>query len=407
LHILLLSSGKVLGRPAGGEDRNTILLGKWLAKQDYRVTLMGIEYAGLRVRHLPNDSENHVKNNSKNDLKKTKKPVLYIQYFSYSLRAIIWLFQIIKILLINLKNPITLIHAHDSGYTGLASVTVAKILNIPVLITIHGIRYKEIELNPFINKILKALILKVEYRLDVYTLRNANLVTIVSPLLRGYLDRLTYQTPVFIPNAIKLQNFEFSEKGRNRIRDELGITRDNKIIGYVGRFSPEKNLSTLLNAFACAMVEDPSLILLLVGEGPLENELVRKVSELKIKDKVIFSGVRHDIGDILSSFDIFVLPSFLEGFSIALLEAMACSRAIVCSNIPQNCELVVHNQEGLLVNPTDHEAMRSAILLLCNDDKLRQNLGCNAKIKASRYDEDLIFSRFVEQYETLTRNYKK
>jgi glycosyltransferase involved in cell wall biosynthesis len=409
LHILLLSSGKVLGVPAGGEDRNTVLLGKWLAKQGYHVTLMGIEYAGLRVRHLSNNTENHVQNNIENDLKKRKKATLQIQYFSYSFRAIIWLFQVIKILLINLKNPITLIHAQDSGYTGLASVAAGKILNIPILITIHGIRYKEIESNPFINKIIKGLVLKIEHNLDVYTLRNANLVTVVSPLMRDYLVHLidSGECAIFIPNAIKLRNFEFSETGRNRVRKELGISKDDKVIGYVGRLSPEKNLSTLLNAFASATLDNLSLRLILVGGGPLEDELLYKVTELKIQDKVIFSGVRHDVGDILSSFDIFVLPSFIEGFSIALLEAMACSRAIVCSNIPQNRELVTDNQEGLLINPDNHESMRTAILLLSNDEKLRQKLGYNAKTKASQYDEDFIFSRFVEHYETLSTKYRR
>ena len=64
---------------------------------------------------------------------------------------------------------------------------------------------------------------------------------------------------------------------------------------------------------------------------------------------------------ILSSLDIFILPSYLEGLSIALLEAMACGRAIICSDIPANRELLTHNKEALLVNPHDPEALKQAI----------------------------------------------
>jgi hypothetical protein len=70
----------VLGVPAGGEDRNTILLGKWLANQGYDVTLMGIEYAGLRIRDLSKNRGDHLQKNTKNDSKR-KKTTLYVQYF--------------------------------------------------------------------------------------------------------------------------------------------------------------------------------------------------------------------------------------------------------------------------------------------------------------------------------------
>ena len=84
--------------------------------------------------------------------------VLVLRYISYSLRMIIWLFQVLRIVSINLRSKITLINVQDSGYTGLAAIIASKILDIPVIISLHGIRYKEIESNPFLNKTIKKLV---------------------------------------------------------------------------------------------------------------------------------------------------------------------------------------------------------------------------------------------------------
>ena len=147
--------------------------------------------------------------------------------------------------------------------------------------------------------------------------------------------------------------------------------------------------------------DDPLIKLVLVGTGVLEPQLREYANKRGIEDKVIFCGVRYDIDRVLSSFDIFVLPSYTEGLSTALLEAMASGRAIICSDIPANNVLVRHNQEALLVNPYNSEELTSAIKLLSSNDSLRLKLGYNAKIRASQYDEDIVFPKILQYYENL------
>lgn len=404
MHVLLLSAGKVLKTPFGGEDIFTRLLGKWLAKQHHEVTLMGIEFAGIKVRHLTYDNlkdEGITKLRTKMD--KGKK--FRLGYLSYSLRTVIWLFQVLKIILINVTDPINIIHAQDSGYTGLAAIIAGKILDIPVIVSLLGIRYEQIESNPYINETLKKLALKIEYRLDVFTLSRADLVTIVSPTLKYYMEKVAPKSIIIsIPIAIKTKNFEYSQLKRELLRRELKLDEKSIIIGYVGRLSHEKNLSTLLNSFADAVKNDSSLKLALVGEGPLEFELRKQASDIHIEDKVVFCGFRDDISDILSSFDIFILPSFIEGTSNALLEAMACGRAIICSDISANRELVTNNKEALMINPNDRDGFKEAILLLSSDETLRNRLGHKAKINAEQYDEGIIFPKYLQYYQDL---YKK
>ena len=113
--------------------------------------------------------------------------------------------------------------------------------------------------------------------------------------------RLIAKTSVtYIPVAIKTKNFEYSEEKREMIRNELGIHKDIKIVGFVGRLSYEKNLSTLLYSFADAVNNNLSLKLVLVGEGPLEYELRKQTRDIHIDDRVIFCGFRDDIDELLS-----------------------------------------------------------------------------------------------------------
>jgi len=301
-----------------------------------------------------------------------------------------------------MTNPIHIIHAQDSGYTGLAAIIAGKILKIPVIITLHGIRYDQIKLNPHVNKTLKRIALKIEYKLDAYTLAKADLVTIVSPTMKDYVERVSPKTIIDnIPVAVKMKDFEFSEEKRQSIRKELGIKNECKIIGYVGRLSYEKNVETLLYSFSEVVKQDSSLILIIVGEGPLETELRKQTGDLNIVDKVIFCGFRSDIHKILSSFDIFILPSFMEGTSNALIEAMMCGCAIICSDIPGNNQLLSNNSDALLVRPDDREGFKDGIVMLLSDKSFRVQLQNNAKQKARGYDENIIFPKYLRYYQEL------
>jgi glycosyltransferase involved in cell wall biosynthesis len=401
--VLILSAGKILKNPFGGEDLFSRHLSRWLATLHQEITLMGIEFAGIRVRNLTYDNVND-EQVAKLGKKVSKASKSRFGYLLYSLRTVIWLCQVLRILSISMTDPINIIHAQDSGYTGLAAIIAGKILRIPVIITLHGIRYSQIEQNPYVNSLLKRAALKIERRLDAFTLSKANIVTIVSPTMKCYVTGVAPESIVAsIPVAIREKNFEFSEEKRELIRKELGIEKQCRIIGYVGRLSYEKNLNTLLHSFSEAVKYDSTLILILVGEGPIEMELRKQTRDLNIESKVIFCGFRNDIHNILSSFDIFILPSYIEGTSNALIEAMMCGCAIVCSDIPGNRELVSNNSDALLVRPDDPVGFKDAILLLLGNKTLRDQLQSNVKMKGSQYDEDIVFPKYLQYYQDLCR----
>ncbi len=388
--ILILTLGRIFEIP-GGVVNFTNSLGKWITKQNYDVTIMGTGFASVQSKQLSKKELVHEKKN-----KKKKPRILNPPYIIWMLsRFYLSLIWILKILLINSKTPIKLIHAQDTGYAGLVAVLSGKVLRIPVILSSHGIRHKSLE--SILKRKFNKLLLKIEYRLDIFTINNANCIIVLNPSDKNYFKKLTKKEIEYIPIPINVKNFKFSETNRDLIRKEFEIEKTSKVIGYVGRLSPEKNLLTLLNAFSQAL-EKNSLKLMLVGTGTNESVLRKFVVEKNIQNKVFFCGFRNDISKILSAFDVFVLPSYTEGLPTVLLEAMASGRAVLCSNIPAHQNLIEQNKEGLLFDPYNPEDLKNHIQLLCNDDLLRENLGKNASIKALQYDAEIVFPKILVNY---------
>lgn len=125
-----------------------------------------------------------------------------------------------------------------------------------------------------------------------------------------------------INNALCLEKYYYNEYVRKKIRKDLGL--ENKfVVGHVGRFEEQKNHSFLIKIFNEIVKREPNAILLLVGNGELEDVIKRNVIDLNLKDKVMFLGVRNDVNKIWQAIDVFVFPSLFEGLPIVAVEAQA------------------------------------------------------------------------------------
>lgn len=116
-----------------------------------------------------------------------------------------------------------------------------------------------------------------------------------------------------INNAIDLKKFEFNEQTREDLRKELGIKEDTLIIGHVGRFMKQKNHEFLIEVFKELIKKNDNSILMLIGQGPLLNDMKQKVRDLKIEDKVKFMGQVTDVEKYYNIMDVFLFPSIYEG----------------------------------------------------------------------------------------------
>ena len=135
-----------------------------------------------------------------------------------------------------------------------------------------------------------------------------------------------------IHNAIDIDKFKFDEVARKKLRKELGIKDSTIVIGHVGRFVQQKNHTFLVDVFKEYHKKNPDSKLLLVGSGPLEDEIKKKVERLGLKDSVLFLGQRDDINKLYSVMDIFCLPSLYEGLPVVGVEAQAAGLPCVFSD---------------------------------------------------------------------------
>ncbi len=157
---------------------------------------------------------------------------------------------------------------------------------------------------------------------------------------------------------------------------------DIVIAGTVGRLTPVKDQQTLLRAVAALREQDITLgkrlRLILVGDGPLREELVALAETLGLGDVVWFAGDRSDVPELLQAMDVFVLPSLGEGISNTVLEAMACGLPVIATAVGGNLELVRDGDNGALVPVGDPDALAARLGELLNDEARRARAANNA-----------------------------
>ena len=153
------------------------------------------------------------------------------------------------------------------------------------------------------------------------------------PLLnKGFINKnKTNKKVVILNNGIEVEKYKFDKKIRDKYRKELDIN-DKIVYGYISRLSKEKNHKYLIDLFNEIQKKQDNAVLVLAGEGPLENKIKEYVKELSIENKVIFLGFRNDVNKILNAMDCFIFPSMHEGLGIVAIEAQTNGLKVYCSN---------------------------------------------------------------------------
>jgi glycosyltransferase involved in cell wall biosynthesis len=138
-----------------------------------------------------------------------------------------------------------------------------------------------------------------------------------------------------INNAIDLEQFKFNEQVRIRLRKELGL-ENCFVVGHVGRFMQQKNHCFLIDVFNKLVQQKQDARLLLIGDGPLKNEIEERVKKLELTEKVVFLGVRTDVASLYNVMDVFVLPSLYEGLGMVVVEAQVNGLPVLVSEAVPN-----------------------------------------------------------------------
>ncbi|MGO9232283.1 MAG: glycosyltransferase family 4 protein [Bryobacteraceae bacterium] len=207
---------------------------------------------------------------------------------------------------------------------------------------------------------------------------------------------------LWMPNPVDTEQFQPGQPDQiARLRASLGIPPEALVAIYVGRLSHEKGLMELLRGFALVALEEPRAMLVLVGDGPMRNELETNAASLGLGPSQVFFSGRVEMSKVpqwLQAGDVFTLMSPNEGFSCALAEAMSAGLASVVSRIPANVQLIDDGIHGLLPPVGDDSALASALLSLFRDPALRVRMGQAAR---QRVVDNYSPGHVAERYEAL------
>ncbi|OGS17876.1 MAG: hypothetical protein A2219_01710 [Elusimicrobia bacterium RIFOXYA2_FULL_50_26] len=207
---------------------------------------------------------------------------------------------------------------------------------------------------------------------------------------------------VVIPNCVDTARFTPCESNcKILIRQKFGLPQDAVIINYTGRFEPGKGVETLLESWRRFEKNNPTArhLLIIVGSGSLESHLKTQSAGLRC---VRFMGQQEATADLFRASDVFVLPSFGEGLSGALLEAMACGLACIVTRIGGNIDVVTDGRTGILYEPGKPDELCAAIERMIGDQSLRRQLGQNARSFAEQKTSvENITQRYMELYKNV------
>lgn len=221
-------------------------------------------------------------------------------------------------------------------------------------------------------------------------------------------DRITV-----IPNGIDPSRFAHTRSGR--LHSDLGLTADTPLVAVLGRVSRLKGLEDFIAAAAIVAPRFPSARFLIIGEpsftargrkimvdGAYQEELAQLAAKLGVSERVIFTGFRSDVEEILPELAVSVLPSLSEGLSNTLLESMAAGAPVVATRVGGTAEVVQDFENGLLVQPNDPVALAVAICRLLDAPAFAAQLGQAARCRiAEHYSMSSCIQRTSAVYELL------
>lgn len=236
---------------------------------------------------------------------------------------------------------------------------------------------------------------RISYLIEKEIIKKSRMITAVSKLVAQELkDYGLY------PNEIVVLGNGVNEKVFTPTKHK----NENKYILYTGRLGYRKGLFDLIKCGKYVCKKYPDVTFILTGKGPLLGKLQEKVKELGLNEKFIFTGYvdKNKLIQLYQNATIYVLPSHYEGLPTVLLEAMSCSLPVVATAISGNLEVISSGKNGILTPPKSPEKMADAVSMLLDDDKMRKELGKNARDTVEeQYTWDIISEKILRCYRSL------
>ena len=279
----------------------------------------------------------------------------------------------------------TILHTFNVG--GLIyTMPAAALARVPIIVHAEHGRHEVPE--SFLSRKVRIAMMK---RVDHITAVSDDLLQI----LRDNEGIPEHKISVII-NGVDTTPFDASTFDVAAYRQHLGVnlSAEDFVVGTVGALSPRKNQQLLIRAAS----KIPNIRVLIAGTGPLRDELKHLISELGLENKVFLLGERSDIPQFVQSLDLFVLPSRMEGTSLAILEAMAARKPVVATDVGGTRELVTHSETGFLVKSDDLDDLTRRLEWASKNGTGLIEMG---RLGRARIDTQFSFNRTAHAYDTV------
>jgi glycosyltransferase involved in cell wall biosynthesis len=300
-------------------------------------------------------------------------------------------------------NPDILVFSHMEYLTGLPSIYLKNKLNVPIIVIIDslpGFNWQSgnpiVDLIAYFNSIL----------IGKMIFKSADGIHFLSYELCKFVKKLNIdENKVFIiTRGVDTNAFRPTDKNDN-LKESLGIEKNDRIILYVGRLDPIKGVNNLILSAKDLLNIYKDIKFIIVGDGSLRSELESLAKPFL--GKIIFTGYRDNIAELMNIADIFVLPSLSEGAANVVLEASASGLPVVATKVGQIPKIVLDAKTGLLIEPKDILSLKNSLRYLLDNPTKGKEMGVSGRNHIiENYGWEIITEKILMAYENVINKYK-
>lgn len=313
-----------------------------------------------------------------------------ITYFTATKKSKFSLAFLKKIIAVVKSENIDVIHVHDS--TAL-SLTLLAINFLPGTKLVYSRKRNKIVKNNFLKRFKYN-----SSRIDHIICVSQAVKDVLLPVLSNPEKARVIYDGIYVDEISGHSN-------TNLLRNQYNINPQTLIIGNIAGLTKQKDLFTFIDAAKLILNQTKRKIkFLIVGEGPLENELKKYAENLNLSDHIIFTGFRNDVNKILPEFDIFMISSETEGLPLSVLEAFACQVPVVATSAGGTGEAVKNRETGMISPVMNAGALAENVLEVLNNPELAEKMKQNAfQLVKNNFTLDVMkreYSKFYKSIET-------
>jgi glycosyltransferase involved in cell wall biosynthesis len=288
------------------------------------------------------------------------------------------------------KHQVKILHSHDFK-ANLYGLMASKNLGIKRILTAGGTTR---------DSIIKKFYVYMD---ETFTYRFYDYIVAVSPEIYEKLLNKNIKSAkvVIVENGIDKSLYE-PDANRTNINNPFPIDNTNKVFAVIGRLFPDKAHRHFIEAFSDIKKSYPTSVALIIGEGPSEEEIRKKIIDLKLEESVFLCGVRKDMMYVYRSIDYLVLPSLTEGLPYVLLEAMLFKVPVLATDVGGIPNIVINGVTGYLVPPGNIQSLKNGMeKMLNNPEKTREMSEEGYKLVNEKYSARRMAQDYGRIYDTM------